>query len=49
MEMKRALLKLNLAVTPAVLGRYDGRLLWSQFGSGDQELPENTMRGWLNR
>lgn len=41
--------RLNLTVTPAVLGVRSAMVAWNLFGLADEELLEKTMRGWLNR
>jgi hypothetical protein len=41
--------KLQLSVTPAILGVYNADVSWNQFGLANPELLEKTMRGWLNR
>lgn len=39
--------KLQLGVTPAILGVFGANVAWNQFGISDGKLLENTMRGWL--
>lgn len=41
--------KLQLSVTPAILGVHNANVAWNQFGISDKKLLEKTMRGWLNR
>jgi len=41
--------KLQLSVTPAILGVHNANVAWNQFGASDPKLLEKTMRGWLNR
>lgn len=41
--------KLELVVTPAVLGVHNATVAWKLLGLADQELLEMTMRGWLKR
>jgi hypothetical protein len=39
--------KLQLGVTPAILGVFGANVAWNLFGISDAKLLDKTMRGWL--